>query len=47
MSSHKLHKLTSLFVKNIKAPGKHGDGHDLYLIVDGSGAKRWEKRLMI
>ena len=47
MSSHKLHKLTSLFVKKTTAPGKYGDGHGLYLIVDGSGAKRWEQRLVI
>ena len=47
MGSHKLHKLTSLFVKKTIAPGKYGDGHGLYLIVDASGAKRWEQRLVI
>ena len=47
MGSHKLHKLTSLFVKKTTAPGKYGDGHGLYLIVDASGAKRWEQRLVI
>ena len=46
MASHKLHKLTSLFVKKTTAPGKYGDGHGLYLIVDASGAKRWEQRLV-
>ena len=47
MGSHRLHKLTSLFVKKTTAPGKYGDGHGLYLIVDASGAKRWEQRLVI
>jgi hypothetical protein len=44
MGSHKLHKLKSLFVKKTIAPGKYGDGHGLYLIVDASGAKRWEQQ---
>ena len=47
MGSHKLHKLTGLFVKKTVTPGKYGDGHGLYLIVEASGAKRWEQRLVI
>lgn len=47
MGSHKLHRLTALSVKKINTPGKYGDGHGLYLIVDSSGAKRWEQRLTV
>ena len=47
MGSHKLHRLTALSVKKITKPGKYGDGHGLYLIVDSSGAKRWEQRLTV
>ena len=46
MGSHKLHELTSLFVKKTTMPGKYGDGHGPYLIVDSSGAKRWKQRLV-
>ncbi|WP_081925375.1 site-specific integrase [Bosea sp. UNC402CLCol] len=37
----KLHKLTALQVKTLKAPGLHSDGGGLYLVVDTSGARRW------
>ena len=47
MGSHKLHRLTALSVKKINTPGKYGDGHGLYLIVDSSGAKRWKQRLTV
>ena len=47
MGSHKLHRLTALSVKKINTPGKYGDGHGLYLIVDSSGAKRWEQWLTV
>ena len=47
MGSHKLHRLTALSVKKINTPGKYGDGYGLYLIVDSSGAKRWEQRLTV
>lgn len=32
-------RLTALFVKTAKAPGRYGDGNNLYLVVDGG--KRW------
>lgn len=40
-------KLSAVFVKSVKEPGKYGDGNGLYLVVSGTGAKRWEQRLTI
>lgn len=40
-------KLTAVFVKSVKVPGKYGDGNGLYLVVSPTGAKRWEQRLTI
>lgn len=40
-------KLTAVFVKSVKEPGKYGDGNGLYLVVSQTGAKRWEQRLTI
>jgi integrase len=37
----KLHKLTATEVKNLKTPGRHSDGGNLYLSVGPTGAKRW------
>src|SRR3954454_24593083 len=34
-------------VRNMKTPGRHGDGNGLYLIVDPSGAKRWVLRIVV
>ena len=33
-------KLTKNLVRTL-GPGRHGDGHGLYLVVDPSGARRW------
>lgn len=33
--------LTALQVKTLKAPGRHGDGRNLYLNVTRTGARSW------
>ena len=47
MGSHTVNKLSVLFIKKAASPGKYGDGNGLYLVVEPSGAKRWEPRLTI
>jgi hypothetical protein len=47
MGSHTVNKLLVLFIKKAASPGKYGDGNGVYLIVEPSGAKRWEQRLTI
>ena len=47
MGSHTVNKLLVLFIKKAASPGKYGDGNGLYLVVEPSGAKRWEQRLTI
>ena len=47
MGSHTVNKLSVLFIKKAASPGKYGDGNRLYLVVEPSGAKRWEQRLTI
>lgn len=37
-------KLTATQVRGIRAPGKYGDGRNLWLIVTPTGRKRWEFR---
>ena len=44
---HRKRALTAAFVRSVKTPGRHGDGHGLYLRVDPSGARRWVQRLVI
>jgi hypothetical protein len=34
-------RLSARTVETLGKPGRHADGDGLYLIVDGSGAKRW------
>ena len=34
-------KLSARKVETVTKPGKYGDGDNLYLIVDNTGAKRW------
>jgi integrase len=36
-----LNKLSARGVASITKPGRHGDGGNLYLVVDKSGSKRW------
>lgn len=43
---HQERKLTAAAVRNL-GPGLHGDGGNLYLRVDPSGARRWIVRLMV
>ncbi|MBL4618634.1 MAG: integrase arm-type DNA-binding domain-containing protein [Marinicaulis sp.] len=45
--SHPYNALNAIKVKNIKKPGRHADGNGLYLIVDPSGAKRWQLRIIV
>ena len=39
--------LTTVQVRALKTPGRHADGHGLYLVVDPSGAKRWLLRIVV
>ena len=43
---HPERALSAVAVRNAK-PGRHADGHGLYLEVDDSGARRWTLRLVI
>ncbi len=36
-----MHKLTDVYVKAEKKPGRHSDGGGLYLNISGSGTKSW------
>ena len=36
-----LHKLNAVAVKNLKTPGRHSDGGNLYLNVTKTGARSW------
>jgi integrase len=38
--------LSATFVRQVKSPGRYGDGGGLYLVVDPSGASRWILRVM-
>lgn len=38
-------RLTATFIRQVKSPGRYGDGNGLYLIVDPSGASRWMLRV--
>jgi Arm DNA-binding domain len=39
--------LTSVQVRQSKAPGRYADGNGLYLVVDRSGANRWLLRTVV
>jgi integrase len=39
--------LTAQFVRNVTKPGKHFDGHGLYLRVEKSGKKFWVQRIVV
>ena len=43
---HKAEQLTAAFCAKAK-PGRHTDGHGLYLVVAPTGAKRWLQRIVI
>jgi len=40
-------KLTTLAVKRATAPGRYGDGGNLYLQVKASGARAWTFRFTL
>ena len=44
---HPHNALTSVKVRQIKAPGRYADGNGLYLIVDPSAARRWVLRTVV
>lgn len=44
---HPDRRLTAVTVRNKKQPGRYADGNGLYLVVDGSGAKRWLLRIVV
>ena len=41
------YKVTAVFVRTVKKPGRYGDGHGLYLLVTPTGARCWVQRLVI
>ena len=40
-------KLTALDAKNLRDPGRHGDGDGLYLYIAPSGSKSWVQRIVV
>jgi len=44
---HREKRLSATFIRNVKTPGRYPDGNCLYLVVEESGAKRWEQILTI
>ena len=40
-------RLTAVKVKNLKLPGRYGDGNGLYPNIAPSGSKSWIQRVMI
>jgi integrase len=45
--AHPDKRLSAVFVRNQKRPGRYADGNGLYLVVDDSGAKRWLLRTVV
>ncbi len=39
--------LSAVFVRQVSNPGRYGDGHGLYLLVQPNGSKQWIQRLTI
>jgi integrase len=44
---HPRKALSATAVRTLKKPGSHADGNGLYLVVDASGAKRWNLRTVV
>jgi integrase len=44
---HPSKALSATTVRALKKPGSHADGNGLYLVVDASGAKRWNLRTVV
>ena len=40
-------RLTAIEVKNLKIPGRYGDGNSLYLNVAPDGSKSWVQRISV
>ena len=47
LSVGKMPQLTSIKVRSLAKPGRHGDGAGLYLNVTASGSKSWVQRIVI
>ena len=45
--SHPKNALAAIFVAKTRKPGRYADGNGLYLIVEPSGSRRWEQRILI
>ena len=42
-----LNRLSAAFVWTVSKPGRYGDGHGLYLLVQPTGSKQWIQRIFI
>lgn len=45
--AHREKRLTAATIRSLKEPGFYGDGNNLYLKVDKTGAKRWVLRIVV
>ena len=45
--SHPKNALAAIFVAKTRKPGRYADGNGLYLIIEPSGSRRWEQRILI
>ena len=45
--THPKNALAATFVSKTKQPGRYADGNGLYLVVEPSGSRRWEQRIVI
>ena len=46
-NSHPRNALSATFVSKTRQPGRYADGLGLYLVVEPSGSRRWEQRIVI
>src|ERR1700712_2976336 len=47
MQKHPHQKLSAVAIRNLTTRGRYTDGNGLYLVVDGTGGKRWVLRTVI
>ena len=45
--SHPKNALAAIFVAKTRKPGRYADWNGLYLIIEPSGSRRWEQRILI
>ena len=45
--AHPKNALAAMFVAKTRQPGRYADGNGLYLIIEPSGSRRWEQRILI